>query len=219
MKSALKVFYAPNEAMAEINENPRPWIPFVLVVLLSLVVFLISFTFIKEEAIREAMKRIEELPPEQRDMAMKSVKAGYMMLTGIIGVIVMNPLKMLLQGLAFQGGLKFVGGDAPYNKVLSVVAHANLISVFGNILKLPVIVLTKSPKVHYDLAIFVSSMEPKSYLYRFLSQIDIFTIWSLFVLGTGLSVVGNVERRKAMYFVFGVWILYILLVPLIPFGR
>ncbi|RKY95994.1 MAG: hypothetical protein DRQ06_02480 [Candidatus Hydrothermota bacterium] len=217
--SMFKSLVSPTEAMREVDENPSPWAPFWFVVLFALVVFFLTFSLNKVEIIRQAAERVKELPPEQREAAMKTLRPGIMMLYGVLGVIITVPLKMLAQAAIFQRFLPLVGGEAPFSKVLTVVTFANFISTLGNLAKVPVMLLSKTAEVHFDLSLLLGNPETKGYLYRLFTQIDIFTVWSLIVLGIGLSVTGKVERKKAYQVTFGLWLLYILLIPLLPFRR
>ena len=114
--------------------------------------------------------------------------------------IVLTPLGLTI-GLLFLSGLYFVvfnallGGTARFKQVLTVNAHASVISAAGALLAAPVQYLqgSASPTGPFTLAVLLPMLDETSFLSRFLAFIDVFAIWSTIATAIGLSVL---YRRK-----------------------
>lgn len=132
----------------------------------------------------------------------------------MLGVLLILPLKVLLQGLIYNIFMPLLGGTGFYQYGVTVAVFAAWISTVGNFLKSILMRITKSPIIHFDLGVLM--IGKNTYLSRVLTHVDLFTIWGLIVAGVGLSVLYTVNRKKAMLFVFGIWIIYVLLFALFP---
>ena len=95
------------------------------------------------------------------------------------------------------------------------MVYGSWISAVGNLLKAVISRLTGIFPLHLDLAALVPADAANSPLAHVLSQIDLFTLWSLWVVGTGLAVLYNTDRRKGYTVVLGVWVVYLLLLALL----
>jgi len=121
--------------------------------------------------------------------------------------IVFAPAGVALVTLFFAG-LYFVifnvvlGGTASYRQVLSVVAHAGIISCVGILLAAPIQYAqgTFSPMGPFTLSALVPSLPDNSFLARFLGILSVFSIWQTIVTAIGFGVL---YRRKASNIAIG----------------
>ncbi len=206
MRGLLTVFTSPKEVF---ERHPDLWIPFAALLVLALITTFIaspvSYQFALERT-REAM--------EKAGQNFEPFSYNRFISLSLLGVIVILPLKVLLQGLVYNIFMPLLGGTGLYQYGVTVAVFSAWISTVGNFIKSVIIRITRVPIIHFDLGVFM--VGKNTYLSRVLTHIDIFTVWSLIVAGVGLSVLYSVNRKKTMMFVFGVWIIYVLLFALIP---
>jgi len=214
MKKLVEIIYNPRKVF---EADGSFVIPFVAVIILS-IIFLVILTPVRfEQILQNVTERIKDLPQEQQETILRSMTVKNIIIKGGIAILIMIPIKIILQALIYQVLLPLAGGELSLKNSLFVLSYANLISTFSGFVKVPVALVSKNINVRTDLSILLSS--EGGYLWKVLSQIDIFTIWSLGILGLGLSIMGKVEKKKAYILIGILWLAYILLVPLIPWGR
>jgi len=214
MKKLIEIVYNPRKVF---QEDGGFIIPFIAVIILS-IVFLVILTPVRfEQILQNVTERIQDLPQEQQERILGSMTVKNIIIRGGIAILIMVPIKIILQALIYQVSLPLIGGELSLKSSLFILSYANLISTFSGFLKVPVALISKNINVRTDLSIFLP--QGSGYLWKVLSQIDLFTIWSLGILGLGLSIMGKVEQKKAYMLVGLLWLAYILLMPLIPWGK
>jgi len=214
MKKLIEIVYNPRKVF---QEDGGFIIPFIAVIILS-IVFLVILTPVRfGQILQNVTERIQDLPQEQQERILGSMTVKNIIIRGGIAILIMVPIKIILQALIYQVSLPLIGGELSLKNSLFILSYANLISTFSGFLKVPVALISKNINVRTDLSIFLP--QGSGYLWKVLSQIDLFTIWSLGILGLGLSIMGKVEQKKAYMLVGLLWLAYILLMPLIPWGK
>lgn len=214
MKKLIEIIYNPEKVF---EENGSFIIPFLTVIILSIIFLVILTPLSFEQILQNVTERIKELPQEQQEKILESLTVKNIIIRGGIAILIMVPIKIILQALIYQVLLPLIGGEISLKNSLFVLSYANLISTFSGFVKVPVALLSKNINVRTDLSILISSKG--GYLWKVLSQIDLFTIWSLGILGLGLSIMGKVDKKKAYTLVGILWLAYILLMPLIPWAK
>jgi Yip1 domain len=129
----------------------------------------------------------------------------------IYGTMIVGPAISALIMLFF-GGLYFVlfnvimGGTASYKQVMTIVAHAGVITALGMILGAPVQYIqgTANPTGPFSLGVLLPMLDENSFLARMLGFISVISIWQSIVTGIGLGVL---YKRKAGGIVIGLLVL------------
>jgi len=208
----IRILYDPVKVFRkrEMEQGINPWILFVIIIVVSVFIFLLSLHHQYQYAVQKILERIQQLPEDQRKLALQHISYKRMLTTGLAAVIFMVPLKLLFQSLIFQQLFTIWGNIKSFSDSLYTVVYANLISIYAQILKLIIEYATDKPYVNFDLSLFVSRQNTA--LYKILSNVDIFTIWSLIVMSIGFSELARVKRSKSITIVFGLWVIYIVLV-------
>ncbi len=125
----------------------------------------------------------------------------------------------------------FLGGRNTFGTMFKVVVAAALPDGIRTLLQAVYIASTQTLVIYSGLSGLVvpervtRSMEltqqlmrlplSRQILFHFLSKVDVFTVWHLFLLGTGVWTLTKFSRRKAYLLVLGVWLLATL-VSMIP---
>ena len=103
-----------------------------------------------------------------------------------------------------------LNGKITYKKTLSVVSYSALVDLPAAIVALPVVLAKGPAKVQVGLGLLLPRSMEGSYLFDFLSMINLFSIWQLGLIAIGLGIIAGIQTRRAAYGVFGLWIVYIL---------
>ena len=208
------VFTEPARAFAEIVTHPR-WIgAFVIVVLAGLVSTQASFPYIMETQER-ALQQNPNMTPEQTEMMMarfnpekETAQRIQMSLMAIVGGF----LELLILAGLFTFGCSFLlGGEASFKQVMAVTAHSFLVRVPRVLLLTPLILLKKSMSVSSSLAVLVPFDQWMTPLGVLLLQVDIFKIWGIVLVITGLAAVYRFSKGKVAALVLGFFSLWVVI--------
>lgn len=216
MGSLAKVFYSPKELFQKVDESPRWVMPFLVVVILTLVITAVLTPTVIQPSVLEGMRSRLEGSEEQLEGPLKFMSGPRLFIVTMVSVLVVTPVRMLAQAGVFALFLLFLRGEVNFRKILGVTAYSNVIGVVGGVVKLPLMLAKKSVEVWTNLNLFFP-LAKDTFLFRFFSRIDFFTIWSLLIFALGLSMVGKVERKKGYILVFSLWLVAVVLLSL--FGK
>ncbi|NIR48748.1 YIP1 family protein [candidate division KSB1 bacterium] len=195
------IFTSPRETFESINERPSWLIPYIIVVVISLV----SGFLVTDIAIQDQISRIEANPNISQDRAEAIIGRIEEQATGARKYfnLALSPIIILLAMVIVSGILLFcgniiLGGEGNFKKVFAVYAWSSLISVLAAIVKTPLILATETTDVATNLAVLLPSEDRFSMLYRILAQVDFFTIWLVIVISIGLSVIYRFHLQKTL---------------------
>lgn len=213
----IKGFVSPKVTYQKIGDNPRTVLYFIWVIVLNAILFLIVSKFVFPIVQSGLLEKAKELPPDLRSKVIESYTYSRFLLFGLLGSLIYIPLKMLIQALIFYILFPLAGGVISWGRSLTAVAFANFVTFIAGVFKLPFIIAFKVESIHTDLSIIYSG--EASFLSKLLGQIDIFTLYSLYILAVGLSILGNNDRKKTLVFVYLIWLFYIVIYSLLPLPR
>lgn len=95
--------------------------------------------------------------------------------------------------------------SAPLRPFLSVIAHAYILLIIGAAVSF--LIMTLSRDFYGGTTLYPTFGDlPQSFLKRFLSQIDVFTVWWLVVIGLGC---GGVFGKRATGFIVALLLIYV----------
>jgi hypothetical protein len=106
-----------------------------------------------------------------------------------------------------------MGGGATFKQVLGIVTHSMVIVALGAAVSAPIQMMqsTFSLTGPFNLGALVPMLNPESFIVRFLSFTNAFTIWQMIVLAIGLGVL---YKRKSTGIAIGLLAAYGLLVAI-----
>lgn len=124
-----------------------------------------------------------------------------------------------LGALVLWGTINFVfGGKATFGSIFTVWMYAGLPGLIKTLLGVVVLFTGGAPET-FNLAnfaptnvgSFLSVTETNPALYRLATALDVTTIWTMVLMGIGLSIVAGVKRSSGYIAVFGWWALITLI--------
>lgn len=210
MGSLAKIFHSPKEVFEKVDEKPNWLLPFLTVIFVSLIVTAVLLPTVLEPAAVEGVQSKYGNSEEVLERAMKWVSGPRFYAMTLAAVLISTPIQMLAQAGILSLFLLLLHGEVKFQKLLAVTSYSALISVLGAIVKGGISLGTKSTEVYTNLSLFLPFVEKDTFLYRLLTRVDFFTIWSLVVFGLGLSIVGRIEKKKSYILIFSLWIALVL---------
>jgi len=218
-------FTAPSKTFEDIKRGHKSWwLPFVIMCVVGYIFFAAVYTKIGMQTVVDnqvrmdpkAEERLAQVTPEQRATQMKISLA---ITEGIfIGSPVMTLIIFAAGSLVLWGTINFVfGGKATYGGVFAAWVFASLPSVIKTLLGVAVIYAGTAPEsfnirnfAPTNFGAFLNPLDTNKVLYSLATSIDIITIWSLVLMGIGISIVAGVKRSSGYIAVFGWWVIMIL---------
>jgi hypothetical protein len=152
-----------------------------------------------------------EMPESAREQALaqyRDAPTWRLIIGPTISILIITPIVMLIIAGIFFGVFAMMGGGASFKQVLAVVVHAGAVSAVGAVFLTPLNYFRESLDSAANLYVFVSSFVPDgSVVAKFLGMIDLFRVWWVFVLATGLAVLYRRRTQPiaiSLYSVYGI---------------
>jgi hypothetical protein len=194
------VFFEPKKAFADIAARPRWIVPLLLMIVMGIgVAILYGQKGVMRIAAEQSMAnnpQFQQLPPDQRaqrqEVAMK--------FTTIIGysIPVLIPVMYLVMALvlwAIVSGI--LSAPVRFGQVFAIVTYAQLPGVLMTLLAVAVLQL-KGPAdfnvqnpLMFNPGAFMDQQSSPKFIYSLASSLDLFTIWILLLVATGLKAAGG----------------------------
>jgi hypothetical protein len=190
------VFFEPGKTFADIAQRPSWIVPMILLILAG-----IGFTMALSQRIgwdrvirqqNEASSRVQQMSPEQREQAV-AVQMKIMPATYYGASVVGAPIFAIIVAAVLLGITAMKSAGLRFKQVFAVVLWGSLPRVIAGILTVVVIFL-KNPddfNIRNPLAFNVGAfMDPNSgskFMYTLATSLDLFTIWTILLLATGLK--------------------------------
>jgi hypothetical protein len=206
------IFYQPAKVFEQEKGKASWWLPLLILVAISIIVFLIIWKpVVMPEQIQKIMAN-GNIPDEGKSKAVEGMSGMMGYVFGLVGIVLGQPAVLLIVALVFWGVLSMMGGRTGFAQTFSVVTYSSLIGVASSAIKVPLMFIQHTAQVHTSLALILPPEMEETFLFRLLGQFDVFTIWTLFLMAIGFSIVAAVDRKKAYTAVFATWGVWVLLV-------
>jgi hypothetical protein len=220
-QNLIDVFVSPREAFTRIVKRPSFWLPFVGWLVLSL-----GFTAIWMNKMdpREFMKNTleesgqwDKIPADQREQILES-SAGRMRTFGVIGPVLAPPVMLLIIGGVLLGIYRFFyASEMTFRQALAICAWTFFAVA---LLTTPLLLLVMNLKGDWNLnpqnvvqanpsVLFEKDAVSKP-LYALLSSVDLFSLWTVFLLASGFAVASRMKTSAAIWGVAIPWLLIVL---------
>jgi Yip1-like protein len=224
IERVVDTFVAPTKTFRDINRSTSWWLPFLVMVIIS-VAFVavvdkkIGFEKVNENQIKMNPKqydRLEQLPPDQRERQMQMGAK----ITGYISYCfpVIQLLILLIMALVLWGSYSFgAGAQVTFGKSLAVVVYSNMVGMVKPLLAVISILagassdtFTFQNPVATNLGFLVDPIQHKV-LYALGTSIDIVNFWILFLVAIGFTCITKVKSGTSYAIVFGWWVVLTLI--------
>jgi hypothetical protein len=221
----VNIFTAPSKTFEDIKRGHKSWwMPFLILVLAGYILFAAVTTKIGMATVSENQMKMDPKTEERMASMTPEQRAGAEKISIAItqGIFIANPALVLLivavGSLVLWGTINFVfGGKASYGSVFAVWMFASLPSVIKTLLGVIVIYAGMAPEsfnirnfAPTNIGAFLSPADTNKALYSLATSLDAITIWTLVLMGIGVSIVAGVKRSSGYIAVFGWWAIIVL---------
>lgn len=193
MSGLINIIIDPGKAFTHIKEKDDWWIPFIGVVIVTLIFLWVSSPVMS----RIMTQKIAEMGTGAREIpkAAELMKYIFAPIATLIGFLFMSLI------LWFIGNT--LGGDWNYIKALDLFSYTSVTQILRSILNtslllirgIPNITTFKDLNMATGLNLFLNSENPK--LYALFSGIEVFSIWQFALIAYGISELSGISRKKA----------------------
>jgi len=212
--------FSPKPAFESIVKRPTWILPLILIAVLACVT---TYFYGRRVGWRAFMQkqidnssRTQNMPQEQKDQIIDQ-QTKYAPLFGYAGAVVFAFGGSALVAAIYMGAFNLVvGSRAPYKTCLAIVAYAWAPALIAQILGLVVLFIKDPATVDIqnllasNAGAFLSDDAPK-WLASLGASLDIFSFWSMALMGLGFSAINpkKISFGKAFGTVAGVWLIYV----------
>lgn len=216
------VLFSPGKTFSEIAARPSWIAPVAVFMLLSIVG---SIIFVQRVDWRQVISqqiekspRASQLSAEQKEQQVET-GAKFAPIFGYVGGLVAPPVILLLSCLVMWGTYSLLGGvNTGFGTAFAITAHSYMTALVSTPIFLLVLFLKPSGTIDIDnpvatnIATFLPD-ESAKWLVTLCKQFDIFTIWTLILLGIGFAAVNpkKLTTGKAIGIGFSVWLIYVVI--------
>jgi len=218
VERVVDVFVAPSKTFTDILRKATWWLPFVLMVLVTLGTAVVvdkqvGFERVAENQVHQNAKQEESLnslTPEQRAQRVHGMGIGYRYSSyaGFVFVLIFVAIGALLYWASFNFGL---GAQTTYGQMFAVWMYAGMPRILTGLLTILTLMFGGSADAYdmrnpvgTNLAYYMPDAAP--WLKAFLSFFDVIGLWCLVLLIIGTAIVAKVPRGKAAMVVVGWWV-------------
>lgn len=201
------IFVSPEPTMQDIAARPSWLLPLLLVTVISAA----GTYFLKDVIVQQEIEKMQQknMPEEQIQQAMP-----FMDKMGIIApitVLVFTPVfYLIIAGVAMFIGNVILGGETKFSTLFAVTCWSGIITVLSSLINIPVMANRQSMESATSLGSFFAAGENKTFFHHLFSQVDLFMLWWVAVLGFGVAAAYKFSTKKAMTMVFVVWAIFAL---------
>lgn len=206
----LRVFYAPGEAFDALSRGHSKvdWLaPTILVATVAVIAAHQVMPIAIEASAAATEERLSEVPAEQREIVEKMKRVGEAV--ALINVPIVAFVSVFVAGGLLLLLAKILGGEATYGQMLAVYAYGSLIGVLKSITVTPLMISERTLIVQTGLGLLMSEEMLQTFLGRFVSMLELFTLWQAAVAAIGLSTIARVSMGKAFTGIFVVLLIFV----------
>jgi hypothetical protein len=205
----LNIFFEPKKVFESLKTKPAWLVPFIIIVLISIVSMYLTYPFIMSDTIAK-IRANEKIPDEQKEIIVSRMEGNtkppwWQVALAPVGVLIYF---LIVSGILFFVGNVLLGGDSPFRKIFSVYLYSSLVAIPAAIIKIPLALAKKTGEIQTSLALFLSPDMKETFIYRFFAHFDIFNIWMIILVSLGLAVMYNFTVKKSFTAVFALWLLW-----------
>lgn len=212
------VITSPKATFQAVVANPKPiGILFLVAVVMSVFTAGMQYTEVGRQSALDmqvsAMERFGMTVTDEMYARMEQqVRSPLSGVWTIISQFVFLPLMALFFAALFWAIFNaLMGGSARFKQVLTVVTHSMVIMALGVALTVPVQLIQGQMTMTgpFNLGVLVPMMDENSFVARFLSWMNLFTLWQTFVTAIGLGVLYKRRTTPIAVTLIGIYVVIV----------
>jgi hypothetical protein len=196
------VFFEPGKTFADIAERPNFWVPLILMIAASLAFTIaISQRIGWDRVVRHQLEsRVAQMSDQQREAISRTMDMQVKMVSifGYAGGILGVPISYLIMGGILLGIVRgIMSAPVRFKQSFAILCYANLPGLIFTVLAIMVMFLKnpddfnlQNPLV-FNPGAFMDPQSPLKFLHSVASSLDLFTIWTILLVATGVKAAGG----------------------------
>ena len=217
----------PARAMQEAAKRSRSWwLPAVLLVIGTTVLVWISAPYQMELANETSAQMIERITANMPEEQARMVRERSQQLTlprywlGSAGVsLILAALGWLVRGAVIHFTGMAAGGTSAWGGTFTIGVWSMLPYFVRNLLQVAYVWINERAIRHAGFSFLVATgdllKDSRNLVYVLLANVDLFALWHVVLLGTGIAAATKLSRPKATVLAITVWALFVA-VKLLP---
>jgi len=195
------LYTSPRTLFLSLREHPRILGALVLLLMIGAVsAFLLSDVVVESQL--RTLRENPEMTPEQVEKAQEWGK--YMMIPAFVFGAAF--IAFIWSAVLLLFANVFLGGRTTYRRLLSAVMHIGLIGLPALVVKTPLVLAKRDINVQTSLAAFLPAADQKTFLYQFLAQTDLFTLWMWGLSILAVSILAGISPRRVGILLGATWL-------------
>lgn len=186
-QKVLGIFYKPKKTFQAIKRDESIALPIMIGCLAVVISGVITILLTGDDLMKETFDQLSLNYEDYKVMVCVVIAIG-----GAIGYFVM----LLIESLEIFIISKIFGGEGTYTKYMAYMGYINILAAVGSIVGAVVALIVGSNEAGLSLALFAGDMEKTSMLYKLLSFVSVFGIWSLILKAKCIAVEEELEVKK-----------------------
>jgi len=196
------VFFEPGKTFADIAERPNFWVPLILMIAAILAFTIaISQRIGWDRVVRHQLEsRVAQMSDQQREAISRTMDMQVKMVSifGYAGGILGVPISYLIMGGILLGIVRgIMSAPVRFKQSFAILCYANLPGLIFTVLAIMVMFLKnpddfnlQNPLV-FNPGAFMDPQSPLKFLHSVASSLDLFTIWTILLVATGVKAAGG----------------------------
>lgn len=222
LSRVMGVIFSPRETFAAVVARPKWFGAIAIAVLISGAAqfALLSTDLGQDLALEQQVGAAEAFGITISDEAYANMEQGMenARYTGPIATIFFTPIILLMSSGILHVMFGLVGGGSgSFKQVYAINSHASIISALQLVFT-TIVTLAAGRAAGANLSVFVPTLEDTSFVYKFLSYIDLFYVWSTFITAVGLGVLYKRRTGPIALVLFGIYFVIALIIAFIRSG-
>lgn len=232
------VFSEPGNTFLAVKNSTKKnyWIlPLVIVIAISVIASILVLrdeelaSGVKEKQIKAMHEQLDkavkegtitrEQADQQIEQSQKFMTGSMMMIFGLVFSVFGVLFFFFFKALVYWGGLKiFKGTVVGFIDIMNVLGLSAIITAIQLVVDTFLAVMMGKLMVNIGPVLLFSEDAVGAKFYILLAHFDLINIWYMIVVGIGLAKISNLKSSVTMSFVFGLWLIWVLLTSFGPFG-
>jgi len=209
-RKIISLFWEPSATFKSLKIKVA-WSDLVIPMLIVIITTIIASSYIAPIAVRDYKVRIENndrLTDAQKEAGLARIEKQQNSPLRYVTSVIALGIKWLVVAGAILFIVNFIlGGELNYFTMLGITAYISLIDAVNLAVKTPLIISQQTSKIYSSPALFMD--ESNSFIYHFLSNIDIFALWKIVLFGIAIGVFLNKKSTKPILAIIIVWLIYV----------
>jgi hypothetical protein len=212
MDNLINIFFAPAKVFTSLKEKPDWTKPFFVFLAFMAIVSALTIVATKDTiaAQQESALRERGMTEEQIQQAQQFIGSPVTIVIGAVGAMIATAAILLIFALLLNVFIPLLGGKGSYRHVFSLVSHCTLVNIPGQIIRIVLMFITRTPYVSTSLALLAPNLAKHSFLFRVLNGIDFFVFWEMCLVAYGITHTNAIKKENAYILVFAIWVISIL---------